>query len=359
MLSQKDLFWLYVHHLPKMHASAFQKIYAACASETDPAAAFLRHCGRYLSPEERETVESRSFEKACRSLLDYMARKKISMVTMADEQYPASLLSIENSPPVLYFIGNLSYCSAHCLGIIGTRRPTAYGRHVTELFASVCAENGLCIVSGMADGVDGIAQRAALKTGGPSIAVLGCGVDVVYPSGNRDLYEQLTEHGLILSEFPMASPGYAGNFPQRNRLIAGLSEALLVTQAGIPSGTAGTVEYALAQGKNVFTVPGSIFEPASLGTNTMLRDGGIVALDPADVLAEYGIYPQNKEKTSVKREDPLENKILSLLDREDMTVLELETQCACDSSALETALSLLEIDGYISVHPGRKYSLNR
>ncbi len=242
-----------------------------------------------------------------------LEQKKISLVTYLDEAYPQPLKAYEDAPVILYCIGDVSLLSSDCFAVVGTRYPTKYGLRVTEDFVSELSTR-FCIVSGMARGVDSIAHRACLNNFGKTIAVLGCGVDVVYPPENRGLYAEIAERGLIVSEYPPGEKVNAHNFPARNRIISGLSRGVLVTEAGEKSGTILTINYALDQGKDVFCVPGSIYNQASSGCNRYIKECQSRAVtDVNDIYDEIGLKKVDIKKPSALQLDVNENAILEEL----------------------------------------------
>lgn len=198
--------------------------------------------------------------------------------------YPAMLRQVRHAPRRLYVRGDLPEADKAAVAIIGARRCSSYGREMARWFGAELSSAGVQIISGMAAGIDGIAQQAALSAGGRSFGVLGCGTDICYPKENRDLYEALLENGGILSEHPCGTMPLAGYFPSRNRVISGLSDIVLVIEAKQRSGTLITVDFALEQGRDVYVLPGRLTDACSAGCNRLLRQGAGVALTPADIL---------------------------------------------------------------------------
>ena len=211
--------------------------------------------------------------------LQKLMDKGIKTVSYDDRIYPGRLREIPDKPFLLYYIGELPAETMPCVAVIGARMCSEYGRFIAAELASGLAKRGIQVVSGMADGIDGIAQRSALEHGGMSYGVLGCGVDVCYPSSNRMLYQALQIHGGILSEFPPGTKPEARHFPMRNRIISGLADLILVIEAKERSGTRITVNMALEQGKEVYAVPGRITDELSRGCNRMILEGAGVAAD--------------------------------------------------------------------------------
>lgn len=214
--------------------------------------------------------------------------KGIKMVSYDDQAYPSRLKPIPDKPFLLYYRGGLPAETSPCVAVIGARMCSEYGRRTAGEFAAGLAERGIQVISGMADGIDGIAQRSALENGGMSYGILGCGVDICYPLSNRTLYQQLIVHGGVISEFLPGSKPEAGHFPMRNRIISGLADLILVIEAKERSGTRITVNMALEQGKEVYAVPGRITDELSRGCHRMIRDGAGMAVD-VDEIAEAAI----------------------------------------------------------------------
>jgi DNA processing protein len=208
------------------------------------------------------------------------------VVPLNDSRYPVRLKSIFDPPPLLFARGRVELTGELMLGMVGTRRPTAYGTAVAARLAKDLAGAGLAIVSGMARGIDTAAHRAVLEAGGATVAVFGCGVDEVYPSENRKLAQQIARDGLILSEFPMATPPYPQNFPIRNRIIAGMSVGVLVVEGGEYSGSAITAKLAAEQNREVFAVPGNITSKMSWGPNLLIKQGAKLVQEWNDVVVE-------------------------------------------------------------------------
>lgn len=213
-------------------------------------------------------------------------KKGISFDFLWEEGFPKRLKEISDPPLVLYRIGKLPEPEKKMAAIVGARACSSYGKEMAEYFARGLAKEGIGIVSGMARGADGIAQRAALSAGGYSVAVLGCGVDICYPEENRPLYEKLWDNGCILSEYPPGTLPHSRLFPPRNRIISALSDLVLVIEAREKSGTLITVDMALEQGKDVFAVPGRITDTCSRGCNRLIGNGAGIAVSVAQLLQE-------------------------------------------------------------------------
>lgn len=243
--------------------------------------------------------------------ISLIEQKGVKTVTLLDENYPTLLKEIYDPPPMLYYLGDLNTKQSLSLAVVGTRRPSQYGKRVTEHLCQDLVFNNVEIVSGLALGIDALAHASALRKEGRTVAVLGCGLDVNYPASNQKLKEAIIDRGgCILSEFPMGEPGRAGNFPIRNRVISGLSRGVLVTEATTDSGSLITAKRALEQNRNLYSVPGSIFLDSFSGNNLILRRGAVLVRSAKDILDDFNaLFPQASMKTTQTKEAPLQKEV--------------------------------------------------
>jgi DNA processing protein len=256
-----------------------------------------------LPPGVAQTVSSGcSFEDAVRQQ-EIMREKGAECVPLTDPRYPQRLRQIFDPPVLLFARGRIEMLGSLMLGVVGTRRPTPYGLAVAERLAADLARAGLTVVSGMARGIDTAAHHGALSAEGDTVAVLGCGVDVIYPSENRRLAGLIAEKGLIVSEFPMGSPAYPQNFPIRNRIISGMSAGVLVVEGAQYSGSSITARLALEQGREVFAVPGSIVSKMSWGPNLLIKQGAKLVQDFNDIVEE--LTPEDRRALAAGRQGSL------------------------------------------------------
>jgi len=280
--------------------------------------------------------------------------------------YPEALERLADPPVLLFAAGEARCLEAPGIAIVGTRAPTAYGRRAARRLAGELALAGFAVVSGMARGIDAEAHRAALEAGAPSIGVLGHGVDGAYPSENRDLYADMRSRGLLLTEYPPGELPRAGNFPRRNRIIAALSEGVLVVQMALQSGAQHTVTAALELGKEVFAVPGPIDVHVCAGTNQLLRDGARLVTSAADVLEELagvGAVPLAPPRLAAAgapgegapETDALERAVLAALESEPLHVDALAASLKLPTHRLLAALLTLELRGRVEALPGQHY----
>ncbi len=288
----------------------------------------------------RESLDLAQLEAA-------VARAGVSVHTWDDPAYPSALRELPDSPPVLFVKGTLQDSDDWALAVVGTRKPTAYGREVAHHLAGELAQQGLTIVSGLARGIDAVAHRAALDAGGRTIAVLGCGVDRVYPEEHRRLAQDIIEHGALVSDYPLGTPPEAANFPARNRIISGLSRGVLVVEAGVTSGALITAEFAAQQGREVFAVPGSIFSPASQGTHRLLREGATLVTSAQDILEALHLEAVSEQRAAREAIPATltEATLLTYLSREPLHVDELARACGLPIEMVSSTLVLMELKG--------------
>jgi DNA processing protein len=283
--------------------------------------------------------------------LERLAHLRVTALTLTNPAYPTLLREIALPPPVLYLRGQLSPADDWAVAIVGTRRASAYGRQMTERLAGELAAQQITIVSGLARGIDTYAHTAALEAGGRTIAVLGCGPDLVYPPENARLAARIIESGAILTEFAPGTQPEAGNFPARNRLISGLALAVLVTEAPAESGALITTRFAAEQGRDVLAVPGNATARGSYGANRLIQDGARLVLATADVLAELNLHlvPQQLELRAALPENDTEGQLLDLLaaSGDPLHADELCRASGLPIAAVSSTLVMLELKGLV------------
>jgi DNA processing protein len=301
-------------------------------------------------------------EKAVEKELNLLKGLGGTILTFKEDAYPKRLRDIYDPPALLYVRGELKKEDELAVAIVGSRKTSLYGRWITEKVSQELARYGVTIVSGMARGIDSVAHKGAISGGGRTIAVLGCGVDVVYPSENRNLFHQIINQGAILSEFPMGSPPEGGHFPRRNRIISGLSIGVAVVQASAESGSLITAGYALEQGREVFAVPGNVGAEGSRGTNRLIKEGAKLVETSEDILED--ILPQwTRERETIQKVEPPKRD----LNEEEMALYQLlgETpvhidviirESRFDPGRVSSLLLDLELKGLISQWPGKCFS---
>ncbi len=255
----------------------------------------------YVSPEGKTSLQNKELKQA-QEILDTCMAKHIGILAYRDAGYPTRLRNIADPPVVLYYKGKLpDFDGQPCIGVVGTRKASAYGLTVAKRMGYQIASCGGIVVSGAASGIDGVAMAGALTAGAPVVGVLGCGADVVYPLSNRALYADTEKYGCLLTEFPPKTPPMRQNFPRRNRIISGLSCGVLVVEAPASSGALITARQAGDQGRDVFVVPGNIDVDSCAGSNALLREGAIAVSSGWDVVSEYAaLFPDKIHKSTGK-----------------------------------------------------------
>lgn len=310
----------------------------------------------------RRILSERSFHDEVQLQLSRLEKSDAKIVTFWDNDYPENLKKIYDPPVMLFVRGSLSSVDKYSVAIVGTRTPTIYGKHVTEKFTAELAQRGIVIISGLARGIDTIAHATAVRSGGKTIAVLGSGVDIIYPSENRRLSEQILVSGAIVSEYYMGSKPDAVNFPRRNRIISGISIGTILIETDENGGAMITAGTALDQNREVFALPGNIFEKKSRGTNKLIKEGRAkLVQDISDVLDElsYKLRPILKEKPKELPRVQLsifEQRIFDFLTDDPLHIDVLAEKCAMATSDLLVHLLSLELKGVVKQLPGKYFT---
>lgn len=279
------------------------------------------------------------------------------VVTFLDQDYPQNLKNLDDAPPLLYVRGSLEEDDSLAIAIVGSRRATAYGRATAERLSFELASRGVTIISGFATGVDSAAHRGALRAGGRTLAVLGCGLDINYPASNRGLREKIVSSGALVTEFPLGTQPLAGNFPKRNRIVSGLSLGLVVAEAAIKSGTFSTVKWAADQGREVFAVPGDINRKTSSGTNRLIKEGAKLTTCADDVLEEIGISKRPAIQAAKESVSDDEREVMERLEYGPVHVDEIAEHLKMPVSKTLAVLLSLELKGVVRQTPGKIFSL--
>ena len=317
-----------------------------------------------LSEESLKRLQEAAADGFMDRYIRWLDKNEVNVVTSSSYLYPVLLKEIHDPPTVLFYKGTLNEDMQLPIAVVGTRRCTDYGKDVAKKFSRELVRSGATIVSGLATGIDGYAALGALSVEGaqdPTVAVLGCGIDVIYPKGNEKLYGAIAERGCLLTEFLPKTPPLGQNFPFRNRVISGLSLGVLVVEAGERSGASITARLALEQGREVFAVPGRITDLMSSGTNGMIRRGEAkLVTSVADILQEFGEGGLGDEVQSVSFQDlsPLEQQIVKALSAGEKNEDELLESCAGRVDELIPTLTGLTFSGIIKQLPGSVYALD-
>lgn len=276
------------------------------------------------------------------------------ILTLADDDYPKSLLEIPDPPSLIYVRGNSAILKRRGLAIVGSRNATPQGLQTAENFAKTFAAKGLTVISGLALGIDAASHFGALAAGGDTIAVIGTGADRLYPSRNKELAVKIIEHGAIVSEFPLGTPALAANFPRRNRIISGLSCGVLVVEAAPESGSLITARLAAEQGREVFAIPGSIHSPVARGCHKLIKQGAKLVETAQDVLEELGDFASTSALVT-EQVNPEEFPLLAALGHDPCTIDELVERTGMGTNLLLGELLDLELSGQVATLPGNRY----
>ncbi len=282
------------------------------------------------------------------AMLPALAKKSIEVLTWEDEAYPPYLKEIDQPPPVLYYRGTVLPEDDLAVAIVGTRNVTAYGKQLTKDTATYLTANGITVVSGLARGVDAIAHQTALEQGGRTFAVLGSGVDVIYPPEHRTLAESIVAHGALISDYPPGTQPDGVNFPPRNRIISGLSRGTVVIEAGEKSGALITAKFSIDQGREVFAAPGSVLSPMSRGTNNLLAAGAVPLTSPTVILKNLNITQTRPSAEPVKPTlDADEARILRALGQDTLHIDDLCGKLGTSVEKLTAELTMMELKGLV------------
>jgi DNA processing protein len=378
--------WLALKSIPGVGPVLFQRLLQRFAQ---PAAVFQARREELLAVKginpdlAQDLLTFRAWDRV-EAELAKIAAAGVEVLLPNDPRFPDRLKQIPYPPPLLFIKGSLLPEDDLAVALVGTRAASYYGLKTCRRLAGALAMRGLTVVSGLARGIDTAAHQGALENSGRTLAVLGCGLDVVYPPENKQLYERIPEQGALISEFPLGTPPEAKNFPIRNRIISGLALGVVVVEAGLRSGTAITVRYALDQGREVFAVPGPIDSPTCLGPHRLIQDGAKLVQDVEDILQELPRLAQGQRPLfsvpSRVREAPVaegggpaaatatgtvtptpaappEDPLLALLGSDPLALDELVRATRFSASAVLSRLTILELEGLIRELPGKRYVL--
>ena len=323
-----------------------------------------------ISNKIAKTIKNLSNLDVANKELDLAEKNNIRILTYLDKDYPSQLKNICDFPPVLYIKGNFNKNDTFSVSVVGSRKPTNYGVIVTEKFCKYFAQNSITTISGLASGIDTQAHISTLRNSGRTIAVLGNGLLECYPSGNKKLQDEISEKGVVISEFPLTRRALPVNFPRRNRIVAALSLATIVIEAAQKSGSLITAELACEYGKDVFAVPGPIFSKYSQGPNSLIKQGAFVALTPEDVSEQVNLL-NNWIKKNIKKKKQEITKNLPLISQSSINILkmiqsstvgmsldEISLKSNVNVSEVSTILLDLELNGLIKAMPGQIYIRN-
>ncbi len=344
--------WLKLSLIPGIGDRTLTQLVTAFGSPEAVLASGRNALTHYLSPKQIDAVLVGPDKTLLAQTEAWLGEEGHSLMTLADADYPEYLREIADAPPLLYCLGRRELLNQPCLGIVGSRNATPQGLLDAEAFAAALSNAGLTIVSGMALGIDAAAHRGGLIGTGASIAVVGTGLDRIYPARNKTLAHQLAENGLIVSEFALGTPPLPGHFPKRNRIISGLSRGVLVVEAAPDSGSLITARVAAEQGREVFAIPGSIHSPLSRGCHALIKQGAKLVESAQDVLEEMAWTITTPPSVSGAIEPDL---ILDAMDAAPMTADSIAERCGLTLDALSAKLLMLELEGRVATLPGGRY----
>jgi DNA processing protein len=346
--------WLQLTLTPGLGASTLRKLLREFGLPQAVLARKQHELAAYAEPAALHALYSGTVREAVERALDWAAQAGHFVVTLADQTYPRLLLEIADPPPLLYARGRIELLERPALAVVGSRNATAQGERNAEDFARALSASGLSIVSGLALGIDAAAHRGGLAGAGSTIAVLGTGIDLVYPQRNAALAAQIAERGLLLSEFPLGTPAAAHNFPRRNRLISGLARGCLVVEAALASGSLITARAAAEQGREVFALPGSIHSPLAKGCHALIKSGAKLVEFADDVLSELaGFRPSGKaDVASGAAEAAASSGLLAHMGHDPVDVDALCARAGLSPDQVSAELLRLELAGRITALPG-------
>jgi DNA processing protein len=366
MSSENTKDWIILNMIPGVGSSTFRRLVKFFGSPSTVLSASLRELAmaRGVTPSVcQNIIELRDSIQIDREL-NLIDRYNCKVITIEDESYPTALKAIYDPPPVLYVKGELLSNDSHSIAIVGTRNATSYGRKAAEQLSGQLASRGITIVSGMAHGIDTVAHYGALSAGGRTIAVMGNGLDIVYPAENSSLFEKIIASGAVISELSMGTQPHRGMFPRRNRLISGISLGTLIVEASMKSGAMITADCALEQGREVFAVPGQIFTDTSKGTNELIKQGAKLVDSVEDILDELPSYAfQNSIDEDIKNEDALiesklsqeESAIWKVINSSPIHIDEISKRSALPIYKVSSTLVMLELKGLVQQLSGKMF----
>jgi DNA processing protein len=341
------LSWLRFTLVPRVPARVQRRLLQAFGSAAAVLEADRSQILEHAGAEVADAIECGPLPHPLERALTWLEAPAHHAIALDDPRYPRSLLNITDPPPLLYANGRTELLDAASIAIVGSRNATPQGIRDAQAFARALSDAGLCIVSGMALGIDAAAHEGGLAGRGSSLAVLGTGPDIVYPARNRTLAHALARDGCLVTEFPPGTPSIAGNFPRRNRLISGLSRGVLVVEAAQSSGSLITARQAGEQGRDVFAIPGSIHSPLSKGCHELIRDGAKLVEKAEDVLADLGW--EGHLATGEPSRDDL---ILEAIGYSPACLDQVVERTRLPAAQVAARLSQLEVEGHVSVLPG-------
>lgn len=353
---QELLAWLKLGLVAELTPAYFRKLLGGFGDPEAVCAASHSALGRIVPEQVADAIVRGPDTTRVDLALRWLEEPGNRIISLADAAYPRLLLEITDPPPLLYVKGDSRWLNHAALAVVGSRNATPQGSANAEAFARELSDGGFTVISGIALGIDAAAHRGGLAGASSSLAVVGTGLDIVYPARNRGLAHQLAAQGALVSEFPLGTPALSVNFPRRNRLISGLARGCLIVEAALRSGSLITARYALEQGREVFAIPGSIHSPLSKGCHQLIKQGAKLVESSNDILEELGAAVRVQSATLAKADVSPEH--VELLAALGFDPLDLDTLCERSGLTPETASAMLltlELDGTVSRLPGGKF----
>lgn len=348
--------WIALHLVPTIGAEAIRSLLTAFSTPRRVLEQDKASLARVVGERRASAIVAGADATQIQATLDWLADDANQLLTLADDDYPPWLLEIANPPTLLYLKGRRELLRQTCMAVVGSRNATPGGVQNAESFSQALSAAGLTVVSGMAMGIDAAAHRGGLAAAASTIAVVGTGLDLVYPARNKALAHQISSQGLIVSEFALGTPALAANFPRRNRIISGLARGVLVVEAALASGSLITAREAAEQGREVFAIPGSIHSPFCKGTHQLIKQGAKLVDDVHDIfdeLAWSGGLPALSPVEVSKVES--HTSLMNALGYDAVTIDELCSRMSTPPDALISQLIELELDGRVAQLPGSRY----
>ena len=349
-------YWLALSLIPGLGGETFRRLLSAFGPPEHIFSASSAQLHAVCDAKIARAISAGIDAAALAPSLQWLSEPGNYLVTLADAEYPRALLEILDPPPFLYVKGRLELLQQNALAIVGSRRATPQGEKDAESFAKALADAGFTIISGMALGIDTAAHRGGLRGAASSIAVVGTGLDIVYPARNRALAHQLAQQGAIISEFALGTPSLAQNFPRRNRIISGLARGVLVVEAALRSGSLISARLAGEQGREVFAIPGSIHSPLAKGCHHLIKQGAKLVESAQDILEELGINTVSDPQSSAPEAEASEHQaFLRQLGHDPCAIDTLVTRTGLTSERVSAILLELEMAGRVALLPGGLY----
>ncbi|MBN1695446.1 DNA-processing protein DprA [candidate division WOR-3 bacterium] len=307
---------------------------------------------------KKEEVEKSNIDSRLEKQIRILKQESVSILTVLDEEYPGNLIDLEDSPPILYCRGKVLPKDSNSVSIVGTRRATEYGKTIARTLGKKLSGLGITVISGMAMGIDTQAHIGALEGNGRTLAIMGTGIDLIYPASNRNLAQKIVEHGALLTELPPLSRALPYHFPARNRIISGLSKAVIAVEAAERSGVFSTVRWALEYGRDVYALPGDINRKVSEGTNKLIKNGAIPLTSYKDILENTGLEIKEVKEKDIKKIPDLseqEEIVYKVLEVEPKSTDVLVSETGLNPKVIMTTMALLELKGLSREISGKRF----